>query len=757
MLLLAHLSLLAAAAGPTLSTEHVEIHWSDGTARDAGQASRAAEAAWEALCAHTECPEHPVHLVVDSPTTELDVTLAVATALRGARVRSGAGAVELVLGAEDLGAPLDVAVGLPLRRAPPPWWLHGGARLDAQRLGFATWTPTDTSALCHRWRQGALDVLSPASAAPGLQGQAFLQWLHDTRGDQALARLDTAVGRRGSAGQALRDATGQPPGELLAAWEQHLAVRCPAPLPLPEAPAPGATVSDVSTDGASVFVDGIAVATLPEGAVLDVTRWGPDVVASLRALHQVDLWLLTDGAWTRLTDTPDRERHLAVDGDDLWFAADDAVVRLGRDGTAEARRPGFPLAAVGPGVAVSPDGTWRGLSPLPVEPWDPGCPCEGDPSWQPLDLATERRSHPTRALRPRLSPGLMVSPDGLSAGARVALLGPRERTRLGADLWAGATTRAAIDVDLGALRLGAGHHARRIGYTHTPTSSRRRDTVVHRDAHAGLSLGTDLSVAVLAEVWQLSVADPDLAPVGGHAGGALAARWDTPRRRARLRVDGGSLSVADGHTGDGAWFGGRLAWTERLPVGPTRGLLSLHGGWQSRDLPAWAELSAGAHPGSTWAPTADDAPLYSVPPGSVRGETLAVARLGWGLALLRDAGRRGPLHLSLLELRPEAALGGAWSYDGDRRESLLDVPVRGAADTPLLAEAGVVLELDASWAGAPWAGHLRLTRGLTPLAGFGDVDGDDALGLTLRESLWEPSGETREPGWRVAIGLGQDW
>jgi hypothetical protein len=148
---------------------------------------------------------------------------------------------------------------------------------------------------------------------------------------------------------------------------------------------------------------------------------------------------------------------------------------------------------------------------------------------------------------------------------------------------------------------------------------------------------------------------------------------------------------------------------------------------------------------------------------------------------LRDLNRKiGPVYTDSVYLQLFGSVGNLWSYrvEGPRHlEGYSVVPSEGGSvrreipfkdyaskNSPPQAEHYFLVDLGAElrvrafiWNDWDWDGFLRLSYGLQPTAGYGDVNADLISGSAARDAGTELSSEFEPPTLRIYAGLGTGW
>ncbi|MEC7987388.1 MAG: hypothetical protein VX278_19625, partial [Myxococcota bacterium] len=206
-------------------------------------------------------------------------------------------------------------------------------------------------------------------------------------------------------------------------------------------------------------------------------------------------------------------------------------------------------------------------------------------------------------------------------------------------------------------------------------------------------------------------------------------------------------------------------------------------GYIDRNVMGWDEFMAGGrHPYNWGNGTIGNNIQFSGFEGfSLSGETMLIANTAYRFPLLRGIKKKvGPLYFDSLYMQVFGSVGNLWSYrvEGETHvEGYSVVPSEGGstrreipfvdyssknspASDPHYFLADVGAEFRARtfiWNDWDWDGFLRISYGLQPTAGYGDVNADFVQSALARDSASELSAEVEPPTVRVYLGLGTGW
>ena len=175
-------------------------------------------------------------------------------------------------------------------------------------------------------------------------------------------------------------------------------------------------------------------------------------------------------------------------------------------------------------------------------------------------------------------------------------------------------------------------------------------------------------------------------------------------------------------------------------------------------------------------------------PFSLSGETAALINLQYRFPLVKDIDKKlGILYIDSIYLQFFGTVGNFWSYKVKTDETsnffgelvLTDEDARkgGGPDRPgdgvvrevpgmlasengnyVLADAGIELRLAANlFNRSQWNSFFRVAYGFMPVAGRGDVDGDDVFTNGADPTLDNRSTEKEPSGLRFYLGIGTGW
>lgn len=230
----------------------------------------------------------------------------------------------------------------------------------------------------------------------------------------------------------------------------------------------------------------------------------------------------------------------------------------------------------------------------------------------------------------------------------------------------------------------------------------------------------------------------------------------------------------------------QVSWTEFLPVPRTEHhtfQFDLDLGYIDRNVMGWDEFMAGGrHPYNWGNGTIGNNIQFSGYEGySLSGETMIIANSAYRFPIARHMQNRvGPFYFDSIYFQIFGSVGNLWSHrvegpshiegynkvasDGGfvRREiPFKDYAYKNSpANNPnyLLGDIGAELRSTAFiWNDWDWDGFLRLSYGLSPTAGYGDVNADFIQNSLARDAASDLSAEVENPTLRVYLGLGTGW
>ena len=230
----------------------------------------------------------------------------------------------------------------------------------------------------------------------------------------------------------------------------------------------------------------------------------------------------------------------------------------------------------------------------------------------------------------------------------------------------------------------------------------------------------------------------------------------------------------------------QISWTEYIPVPKTEHhtlQLDFEVGYIDRNVMGWDEFMAGGrHPYNWGNGTIGNNIQFSGFEGySLSGETMLIANGTYRFPLVRNIKKKfGPIYLDSMYLQFFGSIGNLWSYriEGEshpegysvvasengsvRRETpFMDYASKNSPiNRPnyFLSDIGAELRTRSFiWNDWDWDGFLRISYGMQPTAGYGDVNADLIQSTLARDSVSELSAEVEEPTIRVYLGLGTGW
>lgn len=232
-----------------------------------------------------------------------------------------------------------------------------------------------------------------------------------------------------------------------------------------------------------------------------------------------------------------------------------------------------------------------------------------------------------------------------------------------------------------------------------------------------------------------------------------------------------------------------LSYSEFIPVGWFGATdhhtlqIDLEGGYIDRNVLGWDELIAGGkHPYHWGSGTVGNNVQFSGYEGwSLYGETMIIANAAYRFPVARDLDlKTGPVYTETLYLQLFGSVGNLWSYriDGPSHlEGYSVVPDEGSTvrrevpfkdyaaknspkDSPnyVLTDVGAELRIrQFIWNDWDWDSFVRVSYGLNPTAGYGDVNSDYISSSVARDASSELSDEIEDPTVRLYLGLGTGW
>ncbi len=277
--------------------------------------------------------------------------------------------------------------------------------------------------------------------------------------------------------------------------------------------------------------------------------------------------------------------------------------------------------------------------------------------------------------------------------------------------------------------------------------------------------------------------------------------WINPRGSRRLYLDYSYrwTRIIDGDLPDGVYDDGerldrysyhRLAasYTEFIPINwfgktPRHTLqLDFDVGWISRNVLGWDEFIAGGRHPYNWGngTIGNNVQFAGYEGWSLFGETMLIANASYRFPLVRDLNfKTGPIYTDAIWMQVFGSAGNLWSYradgsntytaggsivdpDGPRREvPFVDYASKNSLpDSPnyVLGDVGVEFRIRSFiWNDWDWDSFVRVAYGLSPTAGYGDVDADLIQGSIARDAATELSNEFEPSRFRFYIGIGTGW
>ena len=336
-------------------------------------------------------------------------------------------------------------------------------------------------------------------------------------------------------------------------------------------------------------------------------------------------------------------------------------------------------------------------------------------------------------------------------------------------------------------------------------------SLLHTEVHLGaLGLGFNHAIdsdvepylrsAELGSTWTLRGGEQR----GGGAGPPRAAEHALILGHARAWTDIGRIGDARSIVEDGQRLDTYAAnrytmhWRTQgrvprlAPVGwvhPSGGHtfhMDIHAGFIDRNVTIFDGFRAGGPGLASWTVGSDRPPLLfaGYPLGALHGETMGMARFGYGLPLRRvPSADLGPLRVHGLDLLLAGTAGNVWSFvstspgatlsrgagasgsaaaDGTgqaagRREIPFVDPASKNGNR-MLFDVSAELRVHARTARTtPWDSILRVAYPLNTIHGFGDVNGDGVFQPGSRTIGDQPSSEVEGRCVRIFVGLGTGW
>jgi outer membrane protein OmpA-like peptidoglycan-associated protein len=286
--------------------------------------------------------------------------------------------------------------------------------------------------------------------------------------------------------------------------------------------------------------------------------------------------------------------------------------------------------------------------------------------------------------------------------------------------------------------------------------------------------------------------------INPRGGRGITFQWQ-PNFTVPLNQASGGVDVDDGQIFDGYFYNRfDLQWTEYLPlpiknrVGENAGhtlQIEVQASAIDRNVPFADEIRGGGSGGlNRTNPLTSNSVFAGYEPFSLSGETAALLNLQYRFPLVKDIDKKlGILYIDSIYLQFFGTVGNFWSYkvldEGTTNlfgERVLTDPVArigGGIDRKgdgvvrevpgmiasengnyVLADAGVELRLAANlFNRSQWNSFFRIAYGFMPVAGRGDVNGDDIFTNGSDPTLDNRSSEKEPSGLRFYVGIGTGW
>lgn len=286
--------------------------------------------------------------------------------------------------------------------------------------------------------------------------------------------------------------------------------------------------------------------------------------------------------------------------------------------------------------------------------------------------------------------------------------------------------------------------------------------------------------------------------INPRGGRGLTFQWQ-PNFTIPLNSASGGVDVDDGQVFNGYFYNRfDLQWTEYLAlpiknrVGENAGhtlQIELQASAIDRNVPFADEIRGGGSGGlNRTNPLTSNSVFAGYEPFSLSGETAALLNLQYRFPLVKDIDKKlGILYIDSIYLQFFGTVGNFWSYkvldEGTTNlfgERVLTDPVArvgGSVDRKgdgvvrevpgmlasengnyVLADAGVELRLAANlFNRSAWNSFFRVAYGFMPVAGRGDVNGDDIFTNGADPTLDNRSSEKEPSGLRFYVGIGTGW
>jgi hypothetical protein len=227
-----------------------------------------------------------------------------------------------------------------------------------------------------------------------------------------------------------------------------------------------------------------------------------------------------------------------------------------------------------------------------------------------------------------------------------------------------------------------------------------------------------------------------------------------------------------------------VAYTEFIPVFDRHTLqLDFEGGFIDRNVTSWDEFGAGGrHPYDWGNGTIGNNVQFSGYEGySLTGETMLISNASYRFPLLRDLDwKLGPVYTESLWFQFFGSAGNLWSYriEGDSHKEGFGIVADDASairreipfvdyahknsppgrENHILGDLGGELRIrQFIWNDYDWDSFLRVSVGLNPTAGYGDVNYDLIQNSIAQDAASELSAEVEPPTVRIYAGLGTGW
>ena len=275
---------------------------------------------------------------------------------------------------------------------------------------------------------------------------------------------------------------------------------------------------------------------------------------------------------------------------------------------------------------------------------------------------------------------------------------------------------------------------------------------------------------------------------------AFSFSW-SPNFAIQLNPSTAGVAVDDGQIFDRYYFNEfGFVWTQyfHLPVknkiGGNAGhrlMSEMQFGIIDRNVPYSDEIHGGGSGGvNVRNPYSSSTTFSGYEPYSLAGETALILNLQYSLPIIRQIDRKvGPVYFESLHLVLFGTVGNLWSYQVEGEQSFLfgdrvltdEANRKGGQNPPtevglkrewpgtraeengqyVLADAGIELQLNANMFNrSRWKSFFRVSYGFMPVAGRGDVDGDDVYTNSADPTISSRSDETEPAGFRFYLGIG---